>query len=285
MDVIKPTLSVIIITKNEANNIEDCLKSVMFADEIVVLDSGSQDDTVKIAKRYTDKVFVTDWPGYGIQKQRALALATQDWVLTLDADERVTPALQHEILYNLSKTAFDAFEIPFLSEYCGKIIRFGDWGNDSQVALFKRDKGRFVSLLIHERIEIEGKIGKLKQPIHHLAFRDLNMVLHKMNDYSSMSAKQKQLNGLQGSFSKAIVHSMWNFFRGYVLRCGFLDGKEGFMLAVSNAEGTYYRYLKLLYLKQSFEPEMQFTKELHKRASLAIETENQFSKKLHKRAS
>jgi glycosyltransferase involved in cell wall biosynthesis len=246
----KPTVSVIIITKNEARNIEDCLKSVAWADEIVVVDSGSDDETVEICRQYTDKIVVTDWPGYGIQKQRALDQATSDWVLSLDADERVTPKLQQEIQVTLPTTSFDGFEIYFKSEYCGKVIHFGDWTNDRQAVLFRRTKGRFVSDLVHERIEIQGTIGKLKGIIEHLAFRDLNMVLRKLNDYSNASAQQKYLKGQKASLWTAITHGLWTFLRGYVLRMGFLDGKEGFLLAVSNAEGTYYRYLKLMYLNR-----------------------------------
>lgn len=243
-----PLFSVIIITKNEAHNIEDCLKSVAWADEIIVVDSGSTDKTVEICRHYTDKILVTDWPGYGAQKQRALSMATGDWVLSIDADERVTPLLQQEILSVVPTTAFDGFEISFISEYCGKKIRFGDWWNDRQVVLFRREKAQFSSLLVHERIEVQGLIGKLKKPIYHLAFRDLEMVLRKMNDYSSWSAEQKHRQGKKGSLWKGLSHGIWAFIRGYILRLGFLDGKEGFLLAVSNAEGTYYRYLKLSYL-------------------------------------
>ncbi len=242
--------SVIVITKNEARNIEACLKSVAWADEIVVVDSGSTDDTARIARQFTDKVLITDWPGYGEQKQRALNMTTGDWVLSIDADERVTPELAEEIQASLPKTAFDAFEISFRSEYCGKAIRFGDWWNDSQVVLFKRCKGRFVSLLVHERIEVKGNVGRLKGLIYHYSFPSLHSVLGKMNDYSSRSAEQKKLNGKHGSLFKAVSHGLWAFFRGYVLRLGFLDGREGFLLAVSNAEGTYYRYLKLMYLNR-----------------------------------
>jgi glycosyltransferase involved in cell wall biosynthesis len=244
-----PTVSVIIITKNEALRIEDCLKSVEWADEIIVVDSGSIDDTVSICRRYTEKVTVTDWPGYGAQKQRALLQATGEWVLSLDADERVTPTLKEEILSTLPTTSLDAFEIYFSSEYCGKTIRFGDWLNDRQAVLFKRSVGEFVSLLVHERIEIKGRIGKMKGKIHHLAYQDLDMVLRKMNDYSSLSAVQKNREGKKGGLLKAVTRGMWAFIRGYFLRGGFLDGREGFLLAVSNAEGTYYRYLKLMYLQ------------------------------------
>jgi glycosyltransferase involved in cell wall biosynthesis len=245
----RPSISVIIITKNEAFRIEECLQSVRWADEIIVFDSGSTDNTVEICRRYTDKVLVTDWPGYGAQKQRALQQATGDWVLSIDADERVTPLLKEEILTTLPTTPMDAFEIKFCSEYCGKNIRFGDWLNDKQVVLFKRTKGEFVSLLVHERIEIQGRIGKMTGRIHHLAFQNLEMVLRKMNDYSTWSAAQKKIQGKKGGLLQAITHGLWAFVRGYFLRFGFLDGREGFLLAVSNAEGTYYRYLKLMYLQ------------------------------------
>ena len=245
----KPLFSVIIITKNEAHNIEDCLKSVAWADEIIVVDSGSTDNTVEICRKFTDKVLVTDWPGYGAQKQRALEMATGEWVLSIDADERVTPALKEEILAKVPSSTVNAFEIAFSSEYCGKMIRFGDWWNDAQIVLFRREKGRFVSLLVHERIEIQGKVGRLIGKIHHFAFPYLSVVLRKMNDYSTWSAAQKKSQGKKGGILKGISHGLWAFFRGYILRLGFLDGKQGFLLAVSNAEGTYYRYVKLMYLK------------------------------------
>lgn len=245
-----PLLSVIIITKNEAHNIQDCLKSVEWADEIVVVDSGSTDNTVDLCRKYTDKILVTDWPGYGAQKQRALAMATGEWVLSLDADERVTPELKESILAIIPNTSYDAFEVFFESEYCGKLIRFGDWWNDRQAVLFRRTKGQFVSLLVHERIDIQGRIGKLKGKIRHIAFPNLFIVLKKMNEYSNWSAEQKQQQGKKGSVLKALSHGFFAFFRGYFLRLGFLDGKEGFLLAVSNAEGTYYRYLKLMYLNK-----------------------------------
>ncbi len=243
------TLSVIIITKNEEHNIEDCLKSVIWANEIIVVDSGSSDNTVNICRKYTDKIFVADWPGYGAQKQRALSMATGEWVLSLDADERVTPLLKEEILSTITsaESEYDAYKICFKTEYCGKIIHFGDWWHDSQEVLFRRIKGNFVALSVHERIEIQGKIGKLKGKIHHIAFPDPGIVLKKMNDYSTLTANQKYQQGIRSTLFTAFLHGLWRFFRGYCLRLGFLDGREGFLLAVSNAEGTYYKYLKLMY--------------------------------------
>lgn len=242
--------SVIIITKNEAVRIEDCLKSVAWMDEIIIVDSGSTDDTVEICRRYTDKILITDdWPGYGIQKQRALEMATGEWVLSLDADERVSPELSAEIQAVVPTTTFDAFEIFFRSEYCGRMIRFGDWWNDSQAVLFRRTEGRFTPFIVHESIEISGSIGRLRGIIYHLTYPNLERVIQKMNDYSTFSAVEKKKKGQKGGILKAIGHGLWTFVRGYLIRLGFLDGREGFLLAVSNAEGAYYRYLKLMYLK------------------------------------
>src|SRR5262245_5224446 len=138
------TLSAIVITKNEADNIVACLESIKFADEIIIFDSGSQDDTTKLARRYTDQVYEVDWPGYGIQKNRALAKATKDWVLSIDADEIVTPALQTEIKAILAQSSsIKGYYIPMQSSYCQRFIRYGDWKNDRFLRLFRRDRGRF----------------------------------------------------------------------------------------------------------------------------------------------
>ncbi len=246
-----PLLSVIIITKNEEHNIEDCLKSVDWADEIVVVDSGSTDETVKICKAYTDKILVTDWPGYGLQKQRALEMATGEWVLSLDADERVTPALKQEILRVLPSTSCDGFELLFLSEYCGKKIRFGDWWNDRSLCLFRRTKGYFVPSIIHEELKVQGTIGRLKGHVDHLSLPDLSVVLKKLNEYSTLGAFQAHQRHKKCGLFMAIMRGLFTFIRGYILRLGFLDGREGFLLAVSNAEGTYYKYVKLMYLNRT----------------------------------
>ena len=244
------SLSVIIVTKNEAHNIKDCLESVQFADEIILYDSGSTDNTVEIAKSYTPYVTVTDWPGDGPQKNRALTKTTSDWVLCLDADERVTPALKQEILACLPQTNFDAFDIPYQSSYCQKMIRFGDWRNEKHLRLFKRTKGKFTEDVVHCHLQVNGKIGLLKNPIHHYPFHNLEHLLHKLNDYSTQSALHKFKMGKKATLWTALSHSTWTFIRGYFIKLGLLDGKEGFMLALSNAQGTYYRYVKLMYLWQ-----------------------------------
>lgn len=246
-------LSVIIITKNEAQHISRCLKSVSWADEIIVLDSGSTDNTVELCKVYTDKVFVTDWPGFGIQKQRALDKATGDWVLSIDADEQVSAELRMEIEQAMLSTEYDGFEIPRLSSYCGREMRHGGWWPDYVLRLFKRELGKFSPELVHERVEISGKIAKLTQPLLHEAFINPEEVLHKINSYSSLGARKLHETGRKTSLSEAILKGFWTFLRTYILKAAFLDGKQGLMLAISNAEGAYYKYLKLLELNRAQE--------------------------------
>jgi len=245
-----PTLSVIIITKNEAHDIADCLESVRWADEIIVVDSGSTDSTVSICQAYTDKVTVTNWEGFGVQKNRALAMATCDWVLSIDADERVTPelkmAMQNAI--NTSRKTV-AFSLPRLSSYCGKMIRFGDWRNDRVLRLFKRDTAHFSDSKVHESLQVSGPVESLRTPLIHYAFRDRHEVIAKMQQYSTLGAIQHFQAGKRASHSTAIWHGAWTFIRGYILRCGFLDGAAGLQLALSNAKGCYYRYAKLAMMK------------------------------------
>ena len=245
-------ISVIIITKNEAQDISECLASVSWASEIIVLDSGSTDDTVSIARTFTKHVYISqDWQGFGIQKNRALAYATHEWVFSLDADERITPELRSEIQKEISTpNSITAFRIPRSSNYCGKFMRHSGWSPDYVVRLFRKDFGRFSQNIVHESLVIEGNIGTLKHPIRHYAFSDLEELLDKINRYSSAGATQKLNQGKKSSLGKAVRHGLWAFMRTFFIQAGFLDGREGFMLAVSNAEGAYYRYLKLMYLQE-----------------------------------
>lgn len=247
-----PTISIIIISKNEAHDIQDCLESVKWADEIIVLDSGSTDNTCEIAKQYTQQVLTnTDWQGFGVQKNRALAYATSDWVLSLDADERVSDALQSEILAAISTDHAAVYSMPRLSSYCGKFIRHSGWWPDYVARLFKRGSASFSDDLVHERLVFDGVAPQLKHPLTHITYKDLDEVITKINQYSTLGAKNSLQQGKRGSLVRAIAHGLWAFVRTYLLRAGFLDGAEGLMLAISNAETTYYRYLKLYYLKKS----------------------------------
>jgi glycosyltransferase involved in cell wall biosynthesis len=245
------SLSVILITKNEAGNIRPCLESVAWADEIIVVDSGSSDDTVAIAREMGARVYEHDWPGFGPQKNRALGYASHDWVFSIDADERVTPKLRTEIEAVIrAEQAPDSYFVPRLSNYCGRFMRHSGWYPDLLPRLFKRGKARFSDDLVHERLIVEGATGELKGMLLHYAFDDLEEVLHKVNQYSSAGAQMMLSKGRNASLTGAVLRGIWAFARTYVLRGGFLDGREGFMLAVSNAEGTYYRYLKLMLLNR-----------------------------------
>lgn len=247
-----PSLSVTVITKNETHNIEACLCSVAFADQVIVLDSGSTDNTLEIAKALGAEVSSNpDWQGFGVQKNRALALANSDWVLSIDADERVPPELQVEILAAIKSNAFDVYSFPRLSSYCGQYMHHSGWYPDRVTRLFRRHSARFSDDLVHEKILTSSKAGVLHSPLLHESFRDLEAVLDKTNRYSSAGAKSLLSKRKTASVSKALGHGFWAFFRTYFLRLGFLDGRLGLVLAISNAEGTYYRYLKLWLLQQA----------------------------------
>jgi glycosyltransferase involved in cell wall biosynthesis len=241
-----PSLSIVIVAKNEARNIADCVRSARFADEVVVVDSGSTDGTPELARAEGARVIVTaDWPGYGPQVNRAIDASTGDWFFSLDADERITPALAAEIRAAIASGAHDGYKVPRLSMYCGRFIRHAGWRPDYTRRLARRGKARFTTHYLHANLQVEGPVGTLRESIVHYSFRTMEEVLEKTNRYSSANAKDMVTAGRRGSLSAAVLHGLWAFFRTYVLRPGFLDGRWGFMLAVSNAEGTYYRYVKL----------------------------------------
>jgi glycosyltransferase involved in cell wall biosynthesis len=242
-----PRLSVILITHNEAGNIAACLESVAFADEWIVVDSGSTDGTADIARAKGAKVVVTtDWPGFGAQKNRALAQATGHWVLSVDADERVSPELALGIRQAVSSDGGAAgYELSRLSNFCGQWMRHGDWYPDRVLRLFRRETGRFSNDLVHERLLVDGRVERLAGELLHHSMPSLDSALDKMNRYSSSGAEGKVAAGRQGGLGAALLHGGWAFVRCYILHRGFLDGRLGFVLAVYVAEGTYYRYLKI----------------------------------------
>lgn len=244
-------LSVIIITFNEARNIDDCLRSVAWADEIIVLDSGSDDDTVERCRAFNARVEITDWPGFGAQKNRALERARGEWVLSLDADERVSPELRAEIEQAMAAATFSAWRMPRRSWFCGRFMRHGGWYPDYIIRLFRRDQARFSEDLVHERLIPSGPVGTLRHPLLHYPYRTLEQVLAKIDHYSTAGARQKHAQGRRGGLARALLHGSWAFLRTYILRLGFLDGRQGFLLATMNAETTYYRYLKMQLLEFS----------------------------------
>jgi glycosyltransferase involved in cell wall biosynthesis len=244
-------LSVIVITRNESARLRACLESVAFADECVVVDSGSTDDTVQIAQSYGAKVTQTaDWPGFGPQKNRALDLATGDWIFSIDADERVTPALQAAILSAIESGTCDGYTVGRRSSYCGQYMNHSGWYPDRVLRLARRAKARFTDALVHEALQVRGPVGQLEGELLHESYADLESVLEKANRYSSAGAQVLLRKGVKGSFGKALGHGAWAFLRTYLLKRGFLDGRLGLALAISNAEETYYRYLKLWLLQR-----------------------------------
>lgn len=247
-------LSVIIIALNEEVNIRRCLDSVRFADEIIVLDSGSADKTVAIAKEYTPNVFTTDWQGYGVQKERALSKATGDWVLNLDADESVPQELQREIKQAMQQKTLDAYRVPIQMNFYGQALKYS--GSPSRhVRLFKRKDAHFSTDIVHEKIILANgsRIGKLEHSIQHHSFKDIRHALYKINKYSSYSAKIRIESNKIQSFPVTLLSTGWMFFRCFMLQRGFLDGRAGFLFAVFSAQGTFYRGMKQLYQDSNIE--------------------------------
>ncbi|MDI9819667.1 MULTISPECIES: glycosyltransferase family 2 protein [unclassified Legionella] len=241
-------LSVIVIAKDEAANIRRCLESVSWADEIIVLDSGSSDDTVNIAKEFTEQVYCTDWQGYGVQKQRALTYAAGDWVLNLDADESVDKQLRQAIQEAINSDEADAYRIPIRMNFYGKPLRFSS-SPKRHIRLFKREGARYSDDIVHEKVILpsDARVCRLKSAIQHHSFQDISHALYKMNKYSSYSAKIRIENKKSPSFVKTLSATAWMFFRCYFLQRGFLDGKAGFLFAALNAQGTFYRGMKQIY--------------------------------------
>lgn len=229
---------------------EDCLISLKgLADEIIVVDSGSTDNTVEIAKKYGAIVSeTTDWPGFGPQKNRAIDLATKEWVFSIDADERATPELIAEIHDALKNPSTTCFYLPRLSYYCGEFLKHGGWYPDDVYRLFQNGTARLSDDLVHERLLYSGTPEKLNNHLIHYSYLRFEQVIAKINAYSSAGAKQAFEAGKRSSLFSAIGHGVWTFLRTYIVRRGFLDGQHGLAMAISAGHTTYYKYLKLWHL-------------------------------------
>lgn len=240
------TLGVAIITRNAAARLAECLAAVSFADDIVLIDGGSTDGTVEIARTHNARVLQqTDWPGFGPQKNRALDALTTDWILSIDADEIVTPELAAAIRAAVSAPAADVYAVDRLSSFCGHWIHHSGWYPDWIPRLFKRGAARFSDDLVHERLVFDTPAQRLTGKLMHYSYEDFETVVRKLDAYSTAGALQRHAAGKRGSFGKALGRGAWAFLRTYLLRRGFLDGRAGFMIAVFNAETVYYRFLKL----------------------------------------
>ncbi len=243
------SLSVVLIVKDEAENLEKCLESAAWADEIVVLDSGSTDETLEIARRYTDKVFVdADWQGFGIQRRRAQAHASGDWVLMLDADERITPELRASIERVLAEDDRSvAYDTPRLSFVFGRFIRHSGWYPDYVTRLYPRERAGYNDSRVHEKLELPQ--GMEKRAIHgdliHYTYRDLNHYLVKSAHYAEAWSLQRHERGKKASLSQAFIHGLGCFVKMYIVRAGFLDGRQGLLLALLSAHSTFVKYADL----------------------------------------
>jgi glycosyltransferase involved in cell wall biosynthesis len=241
------SLSLIIITKNEAHNIAKCINSTQgIAEEVIVFDSGSTDGTQEICRQLGARVYETDWPGFGPQKNRALQEAAGEWILSLDADEQLSPELKEEIITILNGEHNNAvsYSIPRKSSYCGQFMKHSGWWPDQVVRLFKKSAGKFTDDIVHERVIFSGKLAELKGCIIHNSIVSIEQSIEKMNSYSTSGSMRLTELGVRTSITRAIFKGLWAFFRTYILRLGILDGRMGFILAVANAEGVYYRHVK-----------------------------------------
>ena len=230
-------LSVLIISKNEEKFITDAIKSSLFADEVILLDSGSTDNTCQLAKGLGAKVFYQKWLGFGPQKNKALEYASNDWVFVLDSDERITKELKEEILEVLKNPLSKGYFVARLNNFWGKDIKTCGLYPDHSLRLFNKHAGRFNEANIHESVQLNSKHGYLKNHMTHLAYDNIDEFIEKQNKYSSLTHKKRNL-------FKAILNPYWTFFKLFILKKGFLDGWDGFIISKLYAQYTFWKYIK-----------------------------------------
>jgi glycosyltransferase involved in cell wall biosynthesis len=246
-------LSVIIITRNESANIVACIESVAFADEVIVLDGQSTDDTVSLAQNLGAKVFMADsWEGFGPQKNKALGFASHDWVLSLDADERVSVKLSLEIQQTLSQPSFSLYDIPRLTNFCGQWIHHCGWRPDRVTRLFQRHTARFSDDVVHEKVlSLQGQPrGRLKQSLLHFSYPCVQSYWRKLQVYSQAWAAQKFAQGHTTTMSRAVGSGLVAFIKSYIFRLGFLDGAMGLAVCILQGQAAYGKYFNLYCLNQ-----------------------------------
>lgn len=250
-----PTLSAVLIVKNEEKSLSACLDTLSWVDEIVVVDAGSSDRTIEIAKSYTDKVFSEpDWRGYGVQRQRAQAYATGEWVMMIDADEHVTQELKASIQRVVRENdQTKVYALSRMSWVFGRFIRHGGWYPDYVIRLYPRLKARYGDEKVHEKPHFgdEMQVVKLKGDLLHYTYRDLEHYLIKSAGYAAAWAEQRQAGGKRGSLSQGFWHGMACFLRMYIFRFGFLDGRQGLLLAILSAHSTFVKYADLWVKQQT----------------------------------
>lgn len=250
-----PRLSVVMIAKNAADLLPDCLASVAWADEIILLDSGSQDLTVEVARSAGARVFThTDWQGYGIQRQRAQRYASGDYVLMIDTDERVTPELAQAIRSALASAQPDAvYSIARRNFFLGRFMRHSGWYPDRVTRLYPRERYQYNVNLVHESLETQGaKVIELTGDLLHLTCRDFASFQRKQLNYATAWAQERHQKGKKASLTGIFAHTLGAFLKTLLLRGGVLDGKQGWLLAVVNAQYTFNKYTELWALNHGY---------------------------------
>ncbi len=242
----RPRLSVVLVTRNEEERLRACLESVAWADEIVVVDAESEDKTATIAREFTDRVVVRPWPGYAIQKNYAIDLATGDWALSLDADEVVSAELAAEIGRVLAADGpADGYAVPRRNIFWGRWVRHGGLYPDHQVRLFRRTRGRFNALAVHESVTVQGRVERLIGHVEHRSYRDLSDFLVRADRYATLAAEEAVARGRRARIADFVLRPLGRFLGMYVVRRGFLDGWRGFLLASLYAYYVLIRTAKI----------------------------------------
>ena len=240
------SLSVAIVALNEEERLRACLESVVWAEELVVVDAGSSDKTVAIAREFTDRVLFRAWDGYGAQKNFALGQCHGDWILSLDADERVSDALREEIQATLGGGRPEVgFYLPRRNLFQGRWVRHGGLYPDWQLRLFRQGRGAFVERAVHESVRVNGPTGRLGAALIHESYRSIGDAVARLNRYSDLAAAEAALAGRGGSLVDLLIRPAWRFVSMYLLRVGFLDGWRGLVLAVLHAHYVFLRAAKV----------------------------------------
>lgn len=241
-----PSVTATVITLNEAANILECLASLSWADEVIVVDSGSTDGTPELARAAGATVFTNEWPGYAAQKDHAAALAAHDWVFSVDADERVTPELAAEIQLTLRQPSdCVGFRVPRVTFHLGRWIRHTDWYPDYQLRLYDRRHAGWARRRVHESVTARGPVGLLTHDLQHYAYRDISHHYETMQNYTRLAALQMFEDGRRAGLASLLFHPPLAFLRNYVLKAGFLDGIPGLIISAMNAHYVFLKYAKL----------------------------------------
>ena len=245
-------ITAVIITKNEEANIGRCLKSIAWVDEIIVVDTASTDRTRQIASETGAAIYNVEWQGFGHAKGFGVEKATHEWILSLDADEEITAQLAAEIKRIISENRSEnGFKIPRRTSFLGRWIKYSRWYPDYVLRLFRKTSGKFNDSLVHEKVIVEGTVGKLQNPILHYSYPDIETYFNKFEKYTSLAAQELYNKGKKFHVAALIFKPIASFFRHYVTGLGFLDGIEGFLIAVLSAFGVVTRYVKLRSLEKA----------------------------------